>query len=202
MIRSMTGFARREVSGPWGSLAWELRTVNHRYLEIACRLPEEFRAAEGEFRRVIGVAVRRGKVDCTLNFRAAAGAGSALEIDRTLLAALVERAREVARLAQTNVDLDPLELLRWPGVVSDEGRDLAPALAAAQAALEQALVDLTRMRASEGERIRELLDQRCVALLAVVESVATRLPEVHNRIRARLLERVAQLQAQPDNDRF
>src|SRR5215510_1564077 len=104
MIRSMTGFARRELSGPWGTLAWELRTVNHRYLEIACRLPEDFRAAEGDFRRTIGGGVKRGKVDCTLNFRAASGAGSTLEIDRALLASLVERAREVARLANTGID--------------------------------------------------------------------------------------------------
>ena len=68
MIRSMTGFARRERQFPWGLLAWELKTVNHRFLEIGCRLPEEFRSGEAEFRAAIAAAVRRGKVECSLHF--------------------------------------------------------------------------------------------------------------------------------------
>ena len=84
MIRSMTGFARRGRQFPWGSLAWEMKTVNHRFLEIGCRLPEEFRIAEAEFRQTISAAVRRGKVECSLHYRPAAAAGS-LEVDAVLL---------------------------------------------------------------------------------------------------------------------
>src|SRR6202161_4703773 len=76
MIRSMTGFARRERQYPWGLLAWELKTVNHRYLEVGCRLPEEFRAAEADFRQAISGAVRRGKVECSLHFRPATVTGA------------------------------------------------------------------------------------------------------------------------------
>src|SRR5260370_42698082 len=72
MIRSMTGFARRERQFPWGLLAWELKTVNHRFLELGCRLPEEFRSAEADFRAAIAGALKRGKVDVSLHFRPAA----------------------------------------------------------------------------------------------------------------------------------
>ena len=97
MIRSMTGFARREQSGSWGTLTWELRTVNHRYLEVSCRLPEELRAAEGDFRQAIAAVVRRGKVDCTLNFRAAAQDAGEIQINRALAERLLARARELGR---------------------------------------------------------------------------------------------------------
>src|SRR5258707_15733310 len=91
MIRSMTGFARRERPFPWGLLAWELKTVNHRYLEMGCRLPEEFRIGEAEFRQMIAASVRGGKVECTLHFRPAGNAG-ALEVAQQLLEPLVQRA--------------------------------------------------------------------------------------------------------------
>src|SRR5450432_3889279 len=80
MIRSMTGFARRERQFPWGLLAWELKTVNHRFLEMGCRLQEEFRVGEAEFRQAIAASVRRGKIECSLHFRPAVTAG-AFEVD-------------------------------------------------------------------------------------------------------------------------
>jgi uncharacterized protein (TIGR00255 family) len=203
MIRSMTGFARREQSGPWGALTWELRTVNHRYLEVGCRLPEELRAAEADFRQAIAGVVRRGKVDCTLNFRAAAQTAAQIEINLPLVEALLARARELSRLAgEGAAPINPLDLLRWPGVVQDQGRDVTPLLAAAQASLADALKALTDTRAREGERIRELLLQRCELLLKLVAAVIERLPEVRARIRARLTERIAQLSAEPDAERL
>ena len=126
MIRSMTGFARRERQFPWGLLAWELKTVNHRFLEVGCRLPEEFRAAEADFRQAISTAVRRGKVECSLHFRPAAAAG-ALEVDAEVLAALTQRAQQVAAQAGPAARIEVLDLLRWPGVVRDQTHDAAAA---------------------------------------------------------------------------
>src|SRR6266404_51535 len=100
MIRSMTGFARRERQFPWGLLAWELKTVNHRFLELGCRLPEEFRAAEADFRAAVAAAVRRGKVECSLHFRPTVVA-TALEVDAELLASLTLRAQQAAAQAGT-----------------------------------------------------------------------------------------------------
>jgi uncharacterized protein (TIGR00255 family) len=201
MIRSMTGFARRERQYPWGQLAWELKTVNHRFLEVGCRLPEEFRAAEADFRQAISSAVRRGKVECSLHFRPTTVTG-ALEIDAEVLAALTQRAQQLAAQAGPAARIEVLDLLRWPGVVRDQTRDSAALIAAAQALLGEALIDLARFRDSEGSRLRDALEQRCAGLTEFAGRVTERLPEVRARMRAKLLDRIAQLTADVDHERL
>jgi uncharacterized protein (TIGR00255 family) len=201
MIRSMTGFARRERQYPWGLLAWELKTVNHRFLELGCRLPEEFRAAESAFRAAVAAAVRRGKVESSLHFKPAVVSGT-LEVDAELLGGLCSRAQQVAAQAGTAARIDVLDLLRWPGVIRDANRDAAPMIAAAHALLAEALTDLSRFRDSEGGRLREALDQRCAGLLEFSARVTDRLPEIHSRMRSKLLDRIAQLVTDVDQDRL
>src|SRR5271166_6575911 len=111
MIRSMTGFARRERQFPWGMLAWELKTVNHRFLEIGCRLPEEFRSAESEFRAAVSASVRRGKVDCSLFYRATI-ASSGLEVDAALLASVTQRAERIAAQIGSAARVEVMDILR------------------------------------------------------------------------------------------
>ena len=201
MIRSMTGFARRERQFPWGLLAWELKTVNHRFLEVSCRLPEELRSAEADFRQAIATAIRRGKVECALHFRPAIAATS-LEVDADLLESLTARAQQTAMQAGTAARIDVLDLLRWPGVIRDAGRDVAPMLIAAHALLDEALAELTRFRDSEGGRLREALERRCAGLLEFSDRVTDRLPEVHARMRSKLLDRIAQLVQDVDQNRL
>src|SRR5436305_13572732 len=157
MIRSMTGFARRERQFPWGVLSWELKTVNHRFLEIGCRLPEDFRSAEANFRQTIAGAVKRGKVDVSLHFRPPATASS-LEVDVRLLGSLTERAQQIAAAVGSSARIEVLDLLRWPGVMRDDTRDAAALTAAAQTLLNEALTELTRFRDSEGGRLRDALE--------------------------------------------
>jgi uncharacterized protein (TIGR00255 family) len=197
----MTGFARRERQFPWGLLAWELKTVNHRFLEMGCRLPEEFRVGEAEFRQTIAAAVRRGKVECSLHFRPAVVAG-ALEVDAELLSSLTQRAQAIAAQAGAAARIDALDLLRWPGVIRDGTRDHAPMIAAAHTLLADALTELTRFRDSEGGRLRDALEQRCDGLVEFAARVTDRLPEVRARMRAKLLERIAQLVSDVDHDRL
>jgi uncharacterized protein (TIGR00255 family) len=201
MIRSMTGFARRERQFPWGLLAWELKTVNHRFLEMGCRLPEEFRAAEAEFRQAIAASVRRGKVECSLYFRPALAAG-ALEVDAELLSSLIQRAQAIASQAGDAARIDALDLLRWPGVIRDGSRDPTPLIAAAHALLADALAELARSRDSEGGRLRDALEQRCAGLIEFAARVSDRLPEVRARMRTKLLERIAQLVSDVDQERL
>jgi uncharacterized protein (TIGR00255 family) len=201
MIRSMTGFARRERQFPWGLLAWELKTVNHRFLEIGCRLPEEFRGAEADFRQTIAGAVRRGKTDCSLHFRPAV-ASTSLEVDADLLRSLTERAQQIASHLGAAAGIDVVDLLRWPGVIRDNTRDTAPLIAAAHGLLGEALAELTRFRDSEGGRLRDALEQRCAGLVDLAAKVAERLPEVRARMRAKLLERIAQLVSEVNHDRL
>jgi uncharacterized protein (TIGR00255 family) len=201
MIRSMTGFARRERQFPWGLLAWELKTVNHRFLEMGCRLPEEFRVGEAEFRQAIAGSVRRGKVECSLHFRPAVAA-NALEVDAELLASLSLRAQQIAAQAGPPARIDVIDMLRWPGVIRDATHDHAPMIAAAHALLADALAELTRFRDSEGSRLRAALEQRCAGLIDFAARVTERLPEVRARMRAKLLERIAQLVSDVDHERL
>ncbi|HME39768.1 MAG TPA: YicC/YloC family endoribonuclease [Steroidobacteraceae bacterium] len=197
----MTGFARRERQFPWGSLAWELKTVNHRFLEMGFRLPEEFRAGEAEFRQGVAASVRRGKVECSLHFRPTLATG-ALEVDAELLRTLSQRAQSIAAQAGAAASIDVMELLRWPGVIRDTTRDHAPMIAAAHALLGDALAELARFRDSEGGRIRDALEQRCAGLVEFAALVTARLPEVRGRMRAKLLDRIAQLVSDVDQERL
>ena len=199
MIRSMTGFARRERQGAWGTLTCELRTVNHRYLEVSLRLPEDLRGLDGEVRQRLGTQLRRGKVDAGLYLKPAASAAPGLEID----AALLERLREVgARLGAAPAVPSALDLLRWPGVIREAERDITPLTAEALALVDQTVAELNESRAREGARIREMLRQRCDGLTERVAHVRARLPDVSARIRARVAERVAQLGAPVDEQRL
>jgi uncharacterized protein (TIGR00255 family) len=201
MIRSMTGFARRERQFPWGMLAWELRTVNHRFLEIGLRLPEELRPAEADIRQSVSAAVRRGKVDCTLHFKASL-ATTSLDVDESLLGAVTQRAKQVAERAGSAAHINVMDVLRWPGIVRDATRDTAPMVEAALALLAETLSELGRFRDSEGARLQQALEQRCAGLTELAQRVATRLPEIRTRMRTRLSERITQMQVEIDQGRL
>jgi uncharacterized protein (TIGR00255 family) len=203
MIASMTGFARRETSGEWGTLVCELRSVNHRFLEAGFRLPDELRAAEGELRARLTRQLRRGKVDCTLSYRRPQGAGSALEVDPVALERVLAVVHIVARtLREPAAAVNALDVLRWPGVLREDGGSDEQLLAAAYAVFDATLEELIAARAREGARLRELLEQRCTALEALLVGVRARLPEMQARMRTRLNERLAELAASVDPERL
>jgi len=203
MIASMTGFARRETSGEWGTLVCELRGVNHRFLEAGFRLPDELRAAEGELRARLTRQLRRGKVDCTITYRRPQGAGSALEVDPVALERVLAVVHIVAHtLREPAAAVNALDVLRWPGVLREDGGSGEQLLAAAYAVFGATLEELIAARAREGARLRELLEQRCTALEALVVGVRARLPEVQARMRTRLKERLAELTASVDPERL
>jgi len=202
MIRSMTGFARKEQAAEFGSLAWELRSVNHRYLEVSLRLPEDFRAAEGEYRQAIASVVRRGKVDAALYYRPAATGIRELDLDDALVGRLVERATEIERRFGGIATVNVMDLLRWPGVVREGERDSTAQLAASHGLLKAALDSFTASRESEGGRTADALLSRASALEQAVAGVQARLPEVRERIRTRLVERLRQVSLEPNADRL
>jgi uncharacterized protein (TIGR00255 family) len=201
MITSMTGFARRESSGSWGTLVCELRSVNHRFLEAGFRLPDELRAVEGELRARLAQQVRRGKVDCTLSYRRPPGAASAMEVDVVALERLLAAVVVVTRSLREPATVSALEVLRWPGVLREESVAGEQLLAVAYAVFGATLEDLTAARAREGARLRELLEQRCTQLESLLVALRARLPEVQKRLRTRLNERLAELGAGVDRER-
>jgi len=202
MIRSMTGFARRERQGPWGTLSCELRTVNHRYLEISLRLPEELKALDNEIRQVIGATLRRGKVDANLYLKASGDVQRSLELDMQLLDELAARIAQIRERVKDSAPISPIELLRWPGLVREAELDAAPIMAAALELMREALDELNETRFREGQRIRELLLARCATMRAQAQTVKARLPEVSQRVRERIKERITQLGITPDAERL
>jgi len=202
MIRSMTGFARRERQGVWGTLTCELRTVNHRYLEVSLRLPDELKTLDSDLRQAIHGALRRGKVDANLYLKSTAGITPSIELNEETLRHIVEKLREIGQKIGTSAPIDAMDLLRWPGVIRETDRDFAPVLAAVMELTNEALTELNEMRAREGARIRELIKQRCEAMQTTAKVVRTRLPEIGARIRTRVTERIAALGTTPDHERL
>ncbi len=202
MIRSMTGFARQECQGEWGTLVCEIRTVNHRFLEVSLRLPEDLRTLDSELRQLIANSLRRGKVDASLYLKTTSAGTHLHELNMELLNELHSRLDVVRTTLQADAPISALDLLRWPGVLKEGERDASPMLVAAQDLVRQTLVELNDMRSREGNRIHELLEQRCTAIANQVALVKTRLPEIASRQRERMLARLSTLTAQVDHDRL
>jgi uncharacterized protein (TIGR00255 family) len=200
MVASMTGFARRERSGDFGTLVCELRSVNHRFLDVGLRLPESCRAVEGDLRALLARELKRGKVDCTIHHRLVTAA-TGLDVDGAALERLLARARDLAAALPGQAQINVIDLLRWPGVLREESADAEALAASVRSLLGDTLSDLVRVRAREGERLAELIQQRCAGVLTWVQAVRARLPEVHERIRERFQERLRELEAEVQPER-
>jgi len=202
MIRSMTAFARREQTTDWGHIAWELRSVNHRYLEVAVRLPDPLRVLEPLVRERVSQRLSRGKVECSLRLNLPPGTLSRFSLNRPLAEQVLAMAGELQSLLPGEERLGLAELLRWPGVVVEEEPDLASLQGLVLESLEGALDELIAHREREGERIDSFLRQRARALVVEVERVRARRPEVLQRIRDKLMQRLADLPVEADPGRL
>jgi uncharacterized protein (TIGR00255 family) len=201
MIHSMTGFARRESQGEWGTLSWEIRSVNHRYLELAWRLPEELRPLEPAFRKVVGKHLSRGKVDCGLRLRWSDEAQPPIKLNAIVLSQVASAIDALTERLPGLGPVDPLDLLRWPRIIEDADKDVGPVEAAAMDLLEEALQELSASRRREGERLALMLRERCDAIEELVAEARSRLPEIRSALRERTLEKLAQLDIEADPDR-
>ncbi len=201
MVASMTGFARREAAGAWGVLVCEIRSVNHRFLDASLRLPENCRSIEGELRALLARELRRGKVDCTISHRAPAGSAAQLEIDDAALQQLLNKTRELAAALPEQGRVNIIDLLRWPGVLRDEPTDNELVQTAVRELVLATSTELAAARQREGQRLAELIAQRCATLEEMVANVRERLPEVHARVRSRLEERLRELGGELNRDR-
>jgi uncharacterized protein (TIGR00255 family) len=203
MIRSMTAFARQEGDGEWGALQLELRSVNHRYLEVNPRLPEELRQLEPMLRERIGRRLGRGKIDCTIRYQppTAATAGG-VKVNTELVKQLSHASREVDSLIYNPAPVNSLEVLRWPGVLESAAVDMEQLRGAAMALLDAALQELDENRGREGEKLKTIILQRADSAAEVVTAVRQRLPEVLAAVRQRLNERLAELRQELDENRL
>jgi len=200
MIASMTGFARQERSSAFGTLVCEIRSVNHRFLDAAVRLPDSCRGLESELRQNLARELRRGKVDCTVLHRPPTAA--ALQVDEAALAPLLARTRQLAKQLPEQGRINILDLLRWPGVLREEQLDGEALQAAVRELFDSTLASLSAARSREGQRLTELIVQRCDALAALIAQVRARLPEVLARVRARIEARLAELGGELNPERI
>ena len=201
MIRSMTGFAsvRRRLGD--AEIAWEIKTVNHRYLEISPRLPRDWSGLDPLLRERVTQKLSRGKVDCSLKLESAAGVSS-LCVDKAILARLAtamdEVQQEICGLSQPTA----LDVLNWDGVLTSEADNVDALKQAALAALTEALDELLDYRLREGASLRAVILSRCDELEQAVAEVAKRLPQVREHWRNRLLARIAEIEVDVDPARL
>ncbi|CAM3961395.1 MULTISPECIES: YicC/YloC family endoribonuclease [Rahnella] len=201
MIRSMTAYARREIKGNWGSAAWELRSVNQRYLETYIRLPEQFRSLEPVVRERIRARLTRGKVECNLRFDLDPSAQSTLQLNEKLAKQLVEAAQWV-KMQSDEGEINPLEVLRWPGVMLAEEQDLDAISTELLLALETALDDFISARESEGAALKTMIEQRLDGVSAEVVKVRAQMPNILQWQRERLVSKLEDAQVQLENTRL
>ncbi|WPO99856.1 YicC/YloC family endoribonuclease [Pseudomonas sp. HR96] len=201
MVHSMTAFARAERAVAQGTLSWELRSVNHRYLEPHLRLPEAFRDLEGAVREALRQAVSRGKVECTLRFTEESS-GKPLQVDRERAAQLVAAAEIVASLIQQPAPLNPLEVLAWPGVLVGDASDPQALNKEATALFGEALDELKKGRDREGAELARLIDERLDAMSQEVQTLRTQVPQMLATQRQKVLDRFADMRAELDPQRL
>jgi uncharacterized protein (TIGR00255 family) len=202
MICSMTGFARAESQTEWGRLSWELRSVNHRYLEVSMRVPEELRQLDAAVREAVAARLGRGKVECNLRFSAIGGITGGMELNAERASALLALCQQAEQMIGPVAPISAMELLRWPGVVEEKGIDVEPVAGAAMTLLDSALEQLRAARQREGERLQALIEQRCGALQQQVSLVREHLPEIRTGLRNRLYQRLGELEVEVDNNRL
>ncbi len=202
MLQSMTGFAREAAESPFGTLTCELRTVNHRYLDVQFRLPDELRPREVEFRQQIAAAIKRGKVECSLHLRRALHENEELKLNHELVRQLSARVKELSELLPETRPLDPVDMLRWPGVIQEPDIDTEPLFATAADLLATTLSALNEMRSNEGGRIAEMLKTRCAEILDIAAGVKKRMPEVLSAVRIKQRDRIDSLNLDADPARL
>ncbi len=200
MIRSMTAFGRETVQENWGQITCEIRSVNHRYLDTTIRLPEDLRNLEQKIREVIGKYIKRGKVDCSLRLDTSKAEVDTININHKFAHQIIDACQDLNRIAGNNAPIDPFQLLKWPGVIAQNETDLEPASKATLALIEKALAVMVTTREREGEKIEQIILERCEGISTNVAIVKERMPEVLIKIREKVLSRIADLDIDIDQD--
>ncbi|EKD72850.1 MAG: hypothetical protein ACD_45C00569G0002 [uncultured bacterium] len=203
MIQSMTAFARTQGQGKWGSAVCELRSINHRYLELSVRLPDTLHELEISMRERLRHYIHRGKIECHLRFQPGDSAGVEFTINTHLAEELCKANGVIAnRMTQAAAPINTMDILCWPGVLQIAEVDLETIQDAVLKLLEKALQDLVEARMREGDELKQLFLQRLDSMKAELAKVRHRLPEIYNQQRARLIARFSDAKIELDSGRF
>jgi uncharacterized protein (TIGR00255 family) len=202
MILSMTGFASASAELPGASLAAELRSVNHRYLDLSLKLTDELRALEPALRERLAGALKRGKVELRLGVARSTPGAARLAVDADRVASLAAAASDVERQVPRATPLSVHEILRWPGVLAEPHVDAETLSSRALALVDEVLRDLASARAREGEKLSAILSARLDDIEAQVARVAPRIPAVHLAYTEKLHARLREAGLDPNEDRL
>ncbi|PTU73077.1 YicC/YloC family endoribonuclease [Pseudomonas mangrovi] len=201
MIQSMTAFARAEHASAQGTLSWEIRSVNHRYLEPHLRLPENFRDLEGAVREALRQGLSRGKVECTLRFTEE-GSSKPLQVDGERARQLIAAAEQVASLMASPAPLDPFAVLAWPGVLGGDSSDPQALNAQALTLFGEALEQLRNGRSREGAELARLIGERLDAMSTEVAQLREQVPQMLALQRQKIIDRCAEMALDVDSPRL
>ena len=202
MIHSMTGFAAEATELPGASLSVELRSVNHRYLDLTVKLPDELRALEPVLRERLAAALKRGKVECRVALNRSTQGTATVAVDPLRVSQLAAAATEVTRNVPGAIPLSVHEILRWPGVLAEpsvRAEELAQNVAAL---IEHALTELGAAKRREGAKLQAILEAGCDAIDAQVARVSPRIPVIHAAFTERLAARLREAGLDPNDDRL
>ncbi|WP_428242942.1 YicC/YloC family endoribonuclease [Gynuella sp.] len=202
MILSMTGFARKETSDTWGTLSLEIKAVNHRYLETWFRLPDSLRMAEIPLRERIKKKLSRGKVEVQVRFSPQTQTSNQLNVNTQLVHDLNQAIEQIKTIIPQSSNVNPLNILQWPGVVAEQALDPEQLQAELFKLLDNALDDLLAHRAREGTELAQAIEERLQLISAIVSEVRARLPEIIEEQRANLKTKVGELIEQVDPQRL
>ena len=202
MIASMTAFGRTEETAEIGHILWEIRSVNHRYLEISTRLPEDLRMLETAVREHISNRVKRGKIDCNLRFEPVNTVNKELSLNRELMIALIKSAETVqAELSNAN-NINPVDILRWPGVINRETPDPETVGGPLLNQLDATLDLLINTRQREGGKLKTIILERCSSASTIIEGLRKKLPAIIDNLRERLSVKAQELSIEIDKERL
>ncbi len=202
MTHSMTAFSRQQHDAEWGSLSWEIRSVNHRYLETNVRLPDIFRGLENTVRESLRKNLSRGKVECNLRYQFIEHQQSNMTLDRNLVQKLLRANVELQEMTGHSHPLTSIELLRWPGVIKEEQLDTSDIEKQALALFETALADHISSRAREGESMKGFIQQRLDGIREIVVNIKSALPDILSAQKQNLLDKINEIKAEIEPTRF
>ena len=198
MTKSMTAFARSES----GHISWEIRSVNHRYLEVGLKVPEAFRSLEISLRNKLKARLNRGKIDCQLRIGHSQASEASLSIDEKLLEDLTGALATIIPKLETVAPVNPLEVLKWPGLLSEPTEDEETIKRTVVELFDAALAQLIEMRSSEGAELRKIILEKLADLRSIVDQAATEAPIISARQRDKMISKLNDLKIEADPGRI
>ena len=202
MIKSMTAFSSSEIKMDNLTIQCELRSVNHRYCDISFKLPEKFRYLEIDIRSIINSRLKRGKIECLLNYKRQAGYKNSITINEEAVKALLYATSQIEEHMHTQQSFTAFDILNYPGIQQEPEINKESLSEGISTLVKETLALLISFREREGSQLAILIEDRCKQALQLVAEANKIMPAVLDRIRTKIKTRLAELAIEPDFDRL